>query len=89
MRASFLQNHKPDNQQKLSWNETRIPNLSPIKKNINAYTMEDNNYGDDLSMVLLLDEHLCVTGISDNTDLVRNNIPEKQIFGPILSLHWT
>ena len=57
--------------------EYDIINFSPIGQNINSYPKEDNNSGDDSSMVLMCESHVCDTIITDNTDLGSNNIPES------------
>ena len=49
-------------------------NLYPIILNINIYPMEDNNYGEEFSMILLDNEDSGNTIISENTDPSRNNV---------------
>ena len=52
------------------------PSLSPIRKKINAYTRQDKNGCDNSSAFLPYDRPLSNTVIPENTDLIRNNIPE-------------
>ena len=54
--------------------------------NINAYSRSENNCGDDSIMFLPDDKHLCDTLISENTDLIRNQI-YKRIYSVLSSLH--
>ena len=42
------------------------------EKNRNVYPRKENNFGDDSSMVLLYNEHLGDTIISENTDISEN-----------------
>ena len=56
--------------------EYYIINSSPIIHKWSSYSREDNNFGEDSIMVLLYDEHSCDTIISDNTDIIINNVPE-------------
>ena len=44
--------------------EDDILNVSPIVQNINSYPSEYNNHGEESSMVLLYDQHLCETFLS-------------------------
>ena len=63
--------------------EDNIMFFSPTIYNINDYPQEEINFGDYSSMVFQDDGHLCDTIISDNTDLISNNVPE--ICDPFLS----
>ena len=54
--------------------EDDIINFSLIRQNSNSYPKEEKNCGDDSSVILLYDEHLCNTIIDRNTDLIGNNI---------------
>ena len=44
--------------------EDDILNVSPIVQNINSYPSEYNKRGEEYSMVLLDDQHLCETVLS-------------------------
>ena len=58
--------------------------LSEITKN--AYTREEKNFVGDYSMVLLNNNHLCDTIISENIDISCNNMMETGSF-VLPSLH--
>ena len=66
--------------------EYDIINFSPNINNINSYTREYNNLGNDSSMVILDNGHLCDTDIDDNTYLISNNITES-IYLILSSIH--
>ena len=51
--------------------------LYPMGQSGKDYYKEENNLGDDYIMFLLDDDNLCDTIISDNTDFIRNKIPES------------
>ena len=51
-------------------------NFYPTRYNRNVYLDEYKNFGDYFSMDILYDRHLGDTLVPENTDLVRNKIPE-------------
>ena len=54
--------------------EYDILNLSHIRQNRDNYPRGDNNCGDELSMFLIDDGHLCDNIITGNKDIRSNNI---------------
>ena len=53
-------------------------NVYPTRQNGNAYPDEYNKCGYDSSTIIIDDGHLGDTLIPENTDIVRNNIPEDR-----------
>ena len=51
-------------------------NVSPISQNRNAYPQEDNRCDDDSSLVIIGDRNFCDNVITENPDLIINNINE-------------
>ena len=60
--------------------------IYPQRHHRDTHPRKENNCGDESSMVLLYDKHLCDTIIAGNTDLTSNNIPEYR-YSVLPSLH--